>query len=66
MATYTVTGTDQYGCTGTSSKTVTVNYLMPTVTTGNVSNIGTATATCGGNVTGDGGAAVTARGVCWI
>ena len=38
---------------------------MPTVTTGNVTNIGTTTATCGGNVTGDGGAAVTARGVCW-
>ncbi|MBP9995288.1 MAG: hypothetical protein KBT67_10230 [bacterium] len=37
----------------------------PTVTTSQVSNITQTTATCGGNVTSDGGAAVTARGVCW-
>ena len=38
---------------------------MPTVTTGSVSGIAQDGATCGGNVTSDGGAAVTARGVCW-
>jgi len=37
----------------------------PTVTTANISNITVNTATCGGNVTSDGGSTVTARGVCW-
>ena len=37
----------------------------PTVTTDAVSNIGAMTATSGGNITSDGGAAVTVRGVCW-
>ncbi len=38
---------------------------MPTVSTSSVSNITQTSATCGGNVTSDGGATVTARGVCW-
>ena len=38
---------------------------LPTVTTTTVTNIAATTATCGGNVTDDGGAIVTARGVCW-
>ena len=38
---------------------------MPIVTTNNVTNITQTTATCGGNVSDDGGATVTARGVCW-
>ena len=38
---------------------------LPTVTTDTVSNITPNTATCGGNVTADGGATITARGVCW-
>jgi formylglycine-generating enzyme required for sulfatase activity/GH43 family beta-xylosidase len=37
----------------------------PTVTTTAVTNITTTGATSGGNVTSDGGASVTARGVCW-
>ncbi len=37
----------------------------PTVTTGSVSNITSSTATVSGNVTADGGAAVTARGICY-
>ncbi|UCH93431.1 MAG: SBBP repeat-containing protein, partial [Candidatus Aminicenantes bacterium] len=37
----------------------------PTVTTTAVSNITTTSADSGGNVTYDGGSAVTARGVCW-
>jgi len=37
----------------------------PTVTTNSVSAVAQTTATCGGNVTNDGGATVTARGVCW-
>jgi len=38
---------------------------IPTVTTQNVDNIWDSTATCGGTISSDGGAAVTARGVCW-
>ena len=38
---------------------------IPTVTTNIPSNITTATAICGGNITSDGGQAITARGVCW-
>ena len=41
------------------------NVTAPTVTTTEVNNIAQTTATCGGNVTADGGATVTARGVCW-
>ena len=37
----------------------------PTVTTDNVSNVTCYSATCGGNITSDGGADVIARGVCW-
>ena len=37
----------------------------PTVATSLVSNITPTSATCGGNVTSDGGATVTAKGVCW-
>ncbi|MBW7904169.1 MAG: DUF11 domain-containing protein [Phycisphaerae bacterium] len=37
----------------------------PTVVTGEISDVTATTAACGGNVTSDGGGAVTARGVCW-
>ncbi len=39
--------------------------VLPTVTTNPVTNITANIAYCGGNVSSDGGAAVTARGVCW-
>jgi uncharacterized protein (TIGR02145 family) len=39
--------------------------VVPTVTTADPSGPTQTTATSGGNVTADGGAAVTARGVCW-
>lgn len=38
---------------------------QPTVTTAAVTNVTSTTATCGGNVTDDGGGTVSARGVCW-
>ena len=38
---------------------------IPTLTTAEVTNITGATATCGGNITDNGGLTVTARGVCW-
>ncbi len=41
------------------------NATLPTVVTNNTSNIAATTATCAGNVTADGGATVTSRGVCW-
>jgi uncharacterized protein (TIGR02145 family) len=39
--------------------------ILPTLTTTSVSSITTSTATSGGYISADGGAAVTARGVCW-
>ncbi|MBE0638110.1 MAG: HYR domain-containing protein, partial [Bacteroidales bacterium] len=39
--------------------------VLPTVTTTAVTSITGSSASSGGNVTDDGGAAVTARGVCW-
>ena len=38
---------------------------LPIVTTSNVSNITASSASCGGNVTADGGSYVTERGICW-
>lgn len=38
---------------------------VPTVITDTISNITDTSAVCGGNVISDGGAPVTARGVCW-
>ena len=37
----------------------------PSLTTVNITNIATTTATSGGNITDNGGATITARGVCW-
>ena len=41
------------------------NMAPPAVTTAAVSAIAALTASCGGNVTYDGGAQITAKGVCW-
>jgi hypothetical protein len=38
---------------------------LPTLSTASITGITSSTATGGGNITSDGGAAVTARGVCW-
>ena len=43
----------------------TIAATAPIVTTNAVSDIQATSATCGGNVSSDGGATVTARGVCW-
>ena len=50
-----------YGNQVTTSTTTT----LPTLTTTTLSAITATTATSGGNITSDGGAVVTVRGVCW-
>jgi len=45
---------------------ITSNLIsMASVSTLSISNIGQSNATCGGNITTDGGSPVTERGVCW-
>jgi len=55
------------GGIGTSGKVTftTRDHNLPIVSTSEVENVGTATASCGGNITDDGGAEVTERGICW-
>lgn len=48
-----------------SATIIIVNLLLPEVTTTAITAIDTMHATSGGNVTNDGGAMVTARGICW-
>ena len=45
--------------------TFTTLSTTPTVTSGSASSISSITATCSGNVTSDGGATVTTRGICY-
>lgn len=51
--------------TGYGSALQFTTHPVPVVTTTAVTNITQTTAQSGGNVTSDGGSAVTARGVCW-
>jgi len=53
------------GCAGDDKSTNPDKKTVPVVTTAAVSEVTETTAQCGGTVTSDGGAAVTARGVCW-
>ncbi len=43
----------------------TTSYSKPTVTTSSITNISYTSATCGGNVTADGGLTIMERGVCY-
>jgi uncharacterized protein (TIGR02145 family) len=68
MTVYLLDGKDQQidGCSLTVKATATaVSTNLPTVTTTAITAITQTNATSGGNVTSDGGAPVTARGVCW-
>ena len=47
------------------SFTTTAATQLPTLTTTVVTGITTTTATSGGNITSDGGATITVRGICW-
>jgi len=57
--------TNSAGTAYSSELSHTTEANLPTVTTGEVTNIGQTTAQGSGNVTDDGGADVTERGVCW-
>jgi hypothetical protein len=57
--------TNSQGTAYGSEESFTTTAVGPTVTTTAVSAITTDSASSGGNVTDDGGASVTARGVCW-
>lgn len=54
----------QYG-SQVSFKTAENQISLPTVTTSTVIDITETSATCGGNVTKDGGGTIISRGVCW-
>lgn len=43
----------------------TTSVALPTLTTNSVTSITTTSASCGGNISSDGGSAVTSRGVVW-
>ena len=57
--------TNSKGTSYGEEKVFTTSKLAPTVTTNDVTSITSNSAVCGGEVTSDGGAEVTARGVCW-
>jgi hypothetical protein len=50
---------------GSETSFTTVSASIPTLTTTAIASVTTTTASSGGNISNDGGAPVTARGVCW-
>ena len=54
-----------YGFSVRAVRTGSPSAQLPQVTTSEVADFTTSTATCGGEVVSDGGAVVTERGVCW-
>ena len=50
---------------GEEKSFTTLEIVLPTVTTTEVTNITSNSATCGGNVTSDGNGTVSSRGICW-
>jgi len=58
-------GINSIGTGYSDQTTFTTLALAPVLTTTNLSAVTATTATGGGNVTNDGGSAVTVRGVCW-
>jgi trimeric autotransporter adhesin len=62
---YRISGINKGGTTNGADLTFTTKDTLATLTTTPITNIGVKTAKSGGNITSDGGAAVTTRGVCW-
>lgn len=59
-------GTQGFGTTyGDEISFTTLPLTVPTVSTGAAGSISNTTAQCGGAISSDGGAPITARGVCW-
>jgi pectin methylesterase-like acyl-CoA thioesterase len=62
----TMTVTGKYPLTqGVNLKGTATDATVPVVTTSTISGVATTSASCGGTVSDNGGADVTARGVCW-
>jgi uncharacterized repeat protein (TIGR01451 family) len=59
------TNTEDSATTNAATLTVSAASTAPTVTTGTVTDITTTSATGNGNVTSDGGSAITERGIVW-
>jgi len=57
--------TNSIGTAYGNEVTITTTAALPTLTTTALSTITSISAISGGNITSDGGAAVTARGICW-
>ena len=64
VITATQSATTSYA-SGLITATLTVNAILPTLTTASATNIAATTATSGGNITSNGGATITISGVCW-
>ena len=62
---YTLTVTGNNNCVGSDAMKITVVYNLPQVATASITGVTFSSATGGGTVINDGGAAVTLRGVCW-
>jgi uncharacterized protein (TIGR02145 family) len=57
--------TNRIGTAYGNQLTLTTLAILPTVTTASASTVATTTAVIGGNISSDGGASISARGVCW-
>jgi uncharacterized protein (TIGR02145 family) len=57
--------TNSAGTTFSNELSFTTSITLPTLATKQVSNIGTTSALSGGDITEDGGSAITSRGICW-
>jgi len=57
--------TNSIGTAYGSQITLTALAILPTLTTNAITNMSATSATSGGSITNDGGAAIISRGVCW-
>ena len=65
LVSFTTLGDDGGDDNGNDDNGGEIEHEKPSVSTSSVSDITQTSARCGGNVTSDGGATVTAKGVCW-